>query len=160
MKPWRTVSFKYHSLHVHMYSYIRKSQNDNVFENIMWPVLGNQNLKAFVWKVTMWLEACQRYSIIKEKARKNLSLITDRFLSLLWLWRPRKGLLKITSCLISRIILCLVLINMNFALVFPVHLFRTWASAPDKGKTSDAVFLDFEKAFDSVPHFHLTSKLR
>ena len=34
-----------------------------------------------------------------------------------------------------------------------IHLFHTWASALDKGKTSDVVFLDFEKAFDSVYMF-------
>ena len=36
-----------------------------------------------------------------------------------------------------------------------ILLFHTWASALDKGKTSDVVFLDFEKAFESVPHVHL-----
>ena len=36
---------------------------------------------------------------------------------------------------------------------------HSWASALDKNKTSDVVFLDFEKAFDSVPHKHLFSKL-
>ena len=41
-----------------------------------------------------------------------------------------------------------------------IHLFHTWASALDKGKTSDVVFLDFEKAFDSVPHVHLYVKLQ
>ena len=40
-----------------------------------------------------------------------------------------------------------------------IHLFHSWASALDKNKTSDVVFLDFEKAFDSVPHKHLISKL-
>ena len=41
-----------------------------------------------------------------------------------------------------------------------IHLFHAWASALDKGKTSDVVFLDFEKAFDSVPHLHLYLKLK
>jgi len=41
-----------------------------------------------------------------------------------------------------------------------IHLFHTWASALNKGKTTDVVFLDFEKAFDSVPHDHVISKLR
>ena len=40
-----------------------------------------------------------------------------------------------------------------------IRLFHSWASALDKNKTSDVVFLDFEKAFDSVPHKHLISKL-
>ena len=41
-----------------------------------------------------------------------------------------------------------------------IHLFHTWASALDKGTTSDVVFLDFEKAFGSVPHVHLYLKLQ
>ena len=41
-----------------------------------------------------------------------------------------------------------------------IYLFHTWASALDKGKTSDVVSLDFEKAFDSVPHVHLYLKLQ
>ena len=41
-----------------------------------------------------------------------------------------------------------------------IHLFHTWASALDKGKTSDVVSLEFEKAFDSVPHVHLYLKLQ
>ena len=41
-----------------------------------------------------------------------------------------------------------------------IHLFHTWASALNKGKTSDVVFLDFGKAFDSVPHAYLNSKLQ
>ena len=41
-----------------------------------------------------------------------------------------------------------------------IHLFHTWASALDKRKTSDVVFLDFGKAFDSVPHVHLNLKLQ
>ena len=40
-----------------------------------------------------------------------------------------------------------------------IRLFHSRASALDKNKTSDIVFLDFEKAFDSVPHKHLISKL-
>jgi len=32
-------------------------------------------------------------------------------------------------------------------------------SALDKGKTSDVVFMHFEKAFDSVPHVRLILKL-
>ena len=41
-----------------------------------------------------------------------------------------------------------------------IHLFHTWASTLDKGKTSDVVFLDFEKAFDLVQHVHLYLKLQ
>ena len=40
-----------------------------------------------------------------------------------------------------------------------IHLFHTWSSALDQGKTYDVVFLDFEKGFDSVPHVHFISKL-
>ena len=40
-----------------------------------------------------------------------------------------------------------------------IRLFHSRASALDKNKSSDIVFLDFEKAFDSVPHKHLISKL-
>ena len=39
-----------------------------------------------------------------------------------------------------------------------IQIFHTWVSALDKGKTSDVVFLHFEKAFDSVPRVCLISK--
>ena len=40
-----------------------------------------------------------------------------------------------------------------------IHLFHTWASALDNGKTTDVVFLDFAKAFDSVPHKRLIHRV-
>ena len=40
-----------------------------------------------------------------------------------------------------------------------MHLFHTWASALDNGKTTDVVFLDFAKAFDSVPHKRLIHRV-
>ena len=84
-----------------------------------------------------------------KKGRKNLSLITDLFLSLLWsedhtlLFPHQYGFRAGLSCT-SQLI----------------YLFHTWVSALDKGKTSDVVSLDFEKACDSVPHVHLYLKLQ
>ena len=40
-----------------------------------------------------------------------------------------------------------------------IHLFHEWAKALDKRLSTDVIFLDFEKAFDSVPHDRLLLKL-
>ena len=40
-----------------------------------------------------------------------------------------------------------------------IHLFHTWASALDNGKTTDDVFLDFVKACYSVPHKRLIHRV-
>ena len=39
-----------------------------------------------------------------------------------------------------------------------IHLFHEWAKALDKRLSTDVIFLDFEKAFDSVPHDRLLLK--
>ena len=41
-----------------------------------------------------------------------------------------------------------------------IHLFHTWAKSFDERKSTDVIFLDFEKAFDSVPHNRLLVKLK
>ena len=41
-----------------------------------------------------------------------------------------------------------------------IHLFHTWAKSFDERKSTDVIFLDFEKAFDSVPHNPLLVKLK
>ena len=40
-----------------------------------------------------------------------------------------------------------------------IHLFHEWVKALDKRLSTDVIFLDFEKAFDSVPHDCLLLKL-
>ena len=40
-----------------------------------------------------------------------------------------------------------------------IHLFYEWAKALDKRLSTDVIFLDFEKFFDSVPHDRLLLKL-
>ena len=37
--------------------------------------------------------------------------------------------------------------------------FEDWTSAVDQGYGADVVYLDYSKAFDSVPHHRLISKL-
>ena len=37
--------------------------------------------------------------------------------------------------------------------------FHDWASARNKGLTTDVIFLDFSKAFDSLPHERLLAKM-
>ena len=41
-----------------------------------------------------------------------------------------------------------------------VHLTETWRKALDSGKFVAAAFIDFRKAFDSVSHATLATKLR
>ena len=41
-----------------------------------------------------------------------------------------------------------------------LHMLETWTSALDKGICIDAIYLDFSKAFDSVPHKRLLLKLK
>ena len=40
-----------------------------------------------------------------------------------------------------------------------IHLFHEWAKALDKHLSTNVIFLDFEKAFNSVPHNRLLLKL-
>ena len=44
--PQRTVSSKFSPTHVHMYAKFLKTQKVKSLENIMWSVLGKQNLQA------------------------------------------------------------------------------------------------------------------
>ena len=40
-----------------------------------------------------------------------------------------------------------------------LHVFNDWANERNKGKTTDVIFLDLSKAFDSVPHKRLITKI-
>ena len=41
-----------------------------------------------------------------------------------------------------------------------IHALDDWASSLDKGCTTDVIYFDFSKAFDSVLHVRLLSKLK
>ena len=41
-----------------------------------------------------------------------------------------------------------------------LHVFDDWARERNKGKTTDVIFLDLSKAFDSVPHVRLITKIK
>ena len=41
-----------------------------------------------------------------------------------------------------------------------LETFEDWTKSNDQGLSTDIVFLDFKKAFDSVPHQRLLIKLR
>jgi len=41
-----------------------------------------------------------------------------------------------------------------------LHILDKWTKLLDEGRQVDAIYTDFEKAFDKVPHKRLLSKLR
>ena len=52
-----------------------------------------------------------------------------------------------------------VLLRKNLVLQIFCQSFEDWTSAVDQGYGVDVAYLDFSKAFDSVPHRRLVQKL-